>query len=147
MKPLSPTTAAEPPPAELPKQSPLNDVIALILRAGVYISGTILVVGLVAFLIQSPDSHSSITEVMRGSKIKPDIPSTFAAVANGLRHGDALSIIQLGALVLLATPVVRVAVSIFLFLAEADWLYTILTAVVLALLLISIFLLGALGIG
>lgn len=135
------------PPGEAPNQSPINDVIAFILRTGVYISATVLVIGLVAFLAQPDASHSSVTEVLRSSAVRPDVPASFQAVADGLRHGSASAIIELGVLVLLATPVFRVAASIFLFLFERDWLYTTLTAFVLALLLISIFLLGALGIG
>jgi len=138
---------AEPKPGEVASSSRISDVIAIILRGGVYISGTILVVGLVAFLIQSPSSRGLVTQVLRSSTVSPDIPTSFGAVGQGLRNGSATAIIELGVLVLLATPVVRVAASIFLFLFEADWLYTALTAVVLALLLISIFLLGAMGVG
>jgi len=138
---------AELTPAEMANASPINDVIAVILRGGVYISGAILIVGLAAFLIQSPNSSGLVTEVLRSSTVRPDIPTTFGAVGQGLRSGSAISIIELGVLVLLATPVLRVAASIVLFLLEADWLYTILTATVLLLLLISIFLLGAMGIG
>ena len=137
----------QPGPGEPPSHSPINDVIAVILRAGVYLSAAILLVGLILFLIQSPNSRGAVTEVLRSSTVRPNIPASFSAVGQGLREGQAGSVVQLGALVLLATPVVRVAASIFLFLFEADWLYTILTSMVLALLLISIFLLGALGIG
>jgi uncharacterized membrane protein len=137
----------KPLPGETASHSPINDVIALILRGGVYTSAVILVLGLVLFLIQSPAGRSVVTEVLRSSTVRPDIPTSFGAVGQGLRNFNASSIIELGVLVLLATPVIRVAASIFLFLFEADWLYTVLTSVVLVLLLISIFLLGALGIG
>lgn len=55
---------------------------------------------------------------------------------------DPLAVIELGVLVLIATPVARVAASVALFLAEPDYLYAVFTAVVLALLLASLFLIG-----
>ena len=136
----------EPQRGEVASQSPINDVIALILRAGVYISGTILIVGLGLFLVHAP-SGNVITNVLRSSSVSPDVPTSIGAVMLGLGSASPTAVIELGVMVLLATPVIRVAASIVLFLVEADWLYSILTAVVLALLLISIFLLGALGVG
>jgi uncharacterized membrane protein len=47
-------------------------------------------------------------------------------------------LIQFGLLILLATPVVRVAVSLVTFLRERDRLYATLTAVVLLILLLSL---------
>jgi uncharacterized membrane protein YfcA len=55
---------------------------------------------------------------------------------------NAEAIITLGLLVLLATPVLRVAVSIGAFALEHDWLYVGITTLVLALLLSSILVLG-----
>ncbi|HYW81916.1 MAG: DUF1634 domain-containing protein [Spirochaetia bacterium] len=51
-------------------------------------------------------------------------------------HSDAL--IQLGLLVLIAVPIVRVAVSIVAFALERDWLYSVVTILVLAILLFSL---------
>ena len=47
-------------------------------------------------------------------------------------------LIQLGLLVLLATPVARVAFSVFAFWVEGDWLYVGITLVVLLVLVYSI---------
>ena len=52
-------------------------------------------------------------------------------------HGRGL--IQLGLLVLIATPVARVAFSFFAFLHERDWTYVFVTVLVLGLLLYSLF--------
>lgn len=65
----------------------------------------------------------------RRSIRRADFPSKAALV----RHIEAF--------LLIATPVVRVAVSFLLFLAERDWLYARLTMMVLLLLLAS-FMLG-----
>jgi uncharacterized membrane protein len=45
----------------------------------------------------------------------------------------------LGLLLLIATPVARVAFSIFGFAAEKDWMYVVFTIIVLAILLYSLF--------
>ena len=50
----------------------------------------------------------------------------------------------LGLLVLIATPVLRVAASVVLFAIQKDWTYTLITAVVLSLLVLSL-VLGAAG--
>jgi len=47
-------------------------------------------------------------------------------------------VIQLGILVLIAVPIFRVAVSIVAFLLKRDWLYTVVTCVVLMVLLFAL---------
>ena len=47
-------------------------------------------------------------------------------------------IIQLGLLLLIATPVMRVAVSLAAFLLERDWTYVVATLIVLSLLIYSL---------
>jgi uncharacterized protein len=53
------------------------------------------------------------------------------------------AVIALGLLLLIATPVIRVAVSIIAFLAEHDWRFVVITLLVLLILLFSIFYVGA----
>jgi uncharacterized membrane protein len=45
---------------------------------------------------------------------------------------------QLGLLVLIATPITRVAFSVFAFFYERDWKYVVFTLIVLGLLLYSL---------
>ena len=111
-----------------------EEVIARLLRAGVMLSVAFVFAGAVLFLFhhggERPDYHS-----FRGA---PDrlrsIPAIVVAAAK-LRGED---VIQLGLVLLLATPVARVAFSIFAFAAQRDWTYVIITSVVLAILLASI---------
>lgn len=53
--------------------------------------------------------------------------------------GGALQMIQLGILLLIATPVVRVACVGVGFLLEKDWLYVVVTGIVLCVLIASFF--------
>jgi uncharacterized membrane protein len=61
----------------------------------------------------------------------------------GIIHGvlqlDGLAIIQLGVVVLLATPITRIAFSVLAFAMEKDILYVIITLIVLSVIIFSIF--------
>ena len=70
-------------------------------------------------------------------RIRPDFPNSLGAVLSGLIALRPYAIIALGLLVLIAIPVARVAVSVVAFALERDWLYVVITAFVLAMLLLS----------
>jgi uncharacterized membrane protein len=58
---------------------------------------------------------------------------------DGLLEFRARSVIQLGVLLMIATPVLRVAFCIFAFAIERDWQYTVISAIVLCVLMYGIF--------
>ena len=64
--------------------------------------------------------------------------TSIAGIWHGARHLDPAALMQFGALVMIATPVLRVAFAIVAFFLERDWLYTGISAVVLLLLLWSL---------
>ncbi len=105
-------------------------VISNILRLGVILSAAIVVVGVVMFYVR---------EAMFGADTR-SFPHSLSAVISGVAQGDARSVIVLGLLVLLMTPVLRVAVSIVAFALEDDWRYVVITSIVLIVLLLSFFL-------
>ena len=108
-------------------------IISGVLRGGVLLSVAIILVGISWFFVQR----------YTGVLVHPTYPSTLPEVVNGVGAGDPLSVVIVGLLVLLATPVLRVAVSIIAFALEEDRTYVIITAIVLAILLFSIFGVGA----
>jgi uncharacterized membrane protein len=63
---------------------------------------------------------------------------TFSGIIDEALHFRGRGIIQLGLVLLIATPVARVAFSIWGFLAERDRMYAAFTAFVLAVLLYSL---------
>ena len=65
--------------------------------------------------------------------------SDFGAMGASLRALRPVGIAQLGLVVLVATPVVRVAASVAAFALEGDRLYTAITVAVLGILLASLF--------
>ena len=108
-------------------------VISNVLRGGVLLSAITITAGVLLFYVRSAQTAQGLLD--------HPYPHTLAAVFSGLALGDPIAIIALGLLLLLATPVVRVAVSIFAFALERDWRYVAITALVLAILIAS-FLLG-----
>jgi uncharacterized membrane protein len=68
-----------------------------------------------------------------------DYPSTLQSIATGLIQLKPFAIIQLGVVVLLATPVFRVSASLVLFAIENDKPFVLITLFVLLVLLFSFF--------
>lgn len=62
---------------------------------------------------------------------------TIPGIIQSVRNGRGRGLIQLGLLLLIATPITRVAFSIVGFSVERDWLYVSFTVIVLAILLYS----------
>ncbi|MDP4198712.1 MAG: DUF1634 domain-containing protein [Bacteroidota bacterium] len=71
-------------------------------------------------------------------KSEPDAFRSVAGILRAAFTGDGLAIVQAGMLLLILTPILRVAVSVFAFLYEKDYLYVSLTLLVLGLLLYSL---------
>ncbi len=108
-------------------------IISGVLRGGVLLSVAIILAGAAWFFYLTA----------AGGLVHPSFPDTLPAVWHGLLALDPPSIIVVGLLVLLATPVMRVAVSIIAFALEEDRTYVTITTLVLAILLFSIFGIGA----
>ena len=110
-------------------------IISNVLRGGVLISAAIITIGVVMFYV-----HYFTTSAAASSA--NIFPATLGQVGSGLSHGSPIAIIMLGLLILLATPIFRVAVSIIAFALEHDQQYVIITLIVLTVLLGSFFFLG-----
>ncbi|MGH7143076.1 MAG: DUF1634 domain-containing protein [Planctomycetota bacterium] len=123
-------------------------IISYVLRTGVLISLALMLLGIVVtFARNSSDWNSKASytrQILWQQDVEPAFPHTLNAIWQGLGHGDGLSIMALGLLVLIATPVVRVAISIVTFVYMRDRAYTVITTLVLIFLILS-FLLGKIG--
>ncbi len=110
-------------------------IVGQLLRAGVMLSASVVFAGGVLFLIrhgsEPPQYHAFHGEPVEFRKV--------SGIIAGIRSLRGRAIIQLGLLLLIATPVARVAFSIFGFARERDWLYVGVTCIVLGLLLFSLF--------
>ncbi|MBV8050223.1 MAG: DUF1634 domain-containing protein [Acidobacteriaceae bacterium] len=115
----------------------IEDIIGNLLRAGVMTSAAIVLAGGIVYLLRHGSSHPDY-HVFRGEPL--ELRTLKGIVHNAFTfHGRG--IIQLGLLLLIATPVARVAFSIWGFAVERDRMYVLFTAIVLVILLYS--LLGA----
>lgn len=104
-------------------------VISGVLRGGVLLSAGLIALGVLVYYVRA----------FTGLGVAPahTIPHSVGAALTAALGGHPTGIIALGLLVLLATPVVRVAVSIVAFALEHDWTYVAITTVVLLILLLS----------
>lgn len=116
----------------------MNRILGIALRSGVVLSGAIIAVGTAMFLAShSLNDTSAYLAYNPGLIPHGNFPASLTNIGSGLASLDPSSIIQLGFLVLLATPVTRVALSLLLFAAEKDRRFVYLTGAVLAILLFS----------
>ena len=112
----------------------MDIVIGNLLRTGVVFSALIVFCGAVIYLARHGYSHADY-RVFRGE------PTDLRTVGGIVRDAMAVrgrGIIQLGLLFLVATPVVRVAFSIFGFAEEEDRLYVVIASIVLLVLAYSL---------
>jgi uncharacterized membrane protein len=113
----------------------IENILANLLRAGVLLSALVVLIGGVIYLIRH--GHSPVYfRVFRGGSA--DLRSVRGTIRDALElRGQG--IIQLGLLLLIATPVARVAFSIFGFTEERDGMYVVFTLIVFSVLLYSLF--------
>ena len=116
-------------------------LISNLLRTGVIFSLGLIVLGTVMSLAQHPEYLSERFFVGSASAPRTAILHSLSDVAAGLKALNGEAVVTLGILLLIATPVVRVGVSIFAFIYQHDRLYTLITGAVFCLLLLS-FILG-----
>ncbi|MGC8569936.1 MAG: DUF1634 domain-containing protein [Caldivirga sp.] len=122
----------------------MDYIIGLTLRIGVIISVVLILMGVVLLVIEGKGLGFSDIQIMSvRSHVNTAVIPPLTALS-GLTHADGLSFIVLGLMVLIATPVLRVALGIASFAMERDWLYVVITVVVFINLMLAIFVLPAL---
>ncbi len=116
----------------------LEIAIAMLLRSGVFAAAALVLLGGV-LLLRHGGAHVPSYAVFHapGDPRSTALPS-IASIIAGLRGGSSAGIIGLGLLVLIATPVARVAFAAAGFARERDWLYTAISALVLLILVFSL---------
>jgi uncharacterized membrane protein len=119
---------------------PLNDeridhILARILRAGVILAAATVLAGGILYLAQNGRADARPTKLWHGEPAQlRSVPGILGAAA----QLHSLGIIQLGLLLLVATPVARVVASVIVFALERDLLYVFITLFVLCVLLYSL---------
>jgi uncharacterized membrane protein len=112
----------------------MEEIIAGLLRAGITLSALVVLSGGVVYLFRHGLEPANY-RIFRGEPAElKGVRGIFQYAASG--HGRGL--IQAGLLLLIATPVARVAFSIWGFAAEGDRMYTAFTVIVLTILVYSL---------
>jgi uncharacterized membrane protein len=113
--------------------------MARLLRGGLTLSAAVIIVGLLRVVLTGESLElTSLLPVSNRSSFDP------TGIWSGLLQGTGSSVLALGLLILVATPVARVALGAYTFQVERDPLLVRATLVVLALLLLGLFALGPL---
>ncbi len=117
----------------------MNTVLGNALRYGVVISAIVIGLGTALLLSKYPLTDSSMYTRYFSKRIPHgNFEISLQSIGYGILSLNPFSMIELGFLMLLATPVARVFLSILLFALDGDRLYVYITAAVFAILVFSI---------
>jgi uncharacterized membrane protein len=111
-----------------------EQIIGTLLRVGVMLAALVITAGGVLYLWRHGQEHPDYA-TFHGI---PDELKHPGSIVRGVLVGRGRSLIQLGLLLLISTPVARVAFSVFAFERQRDWTYVGITLVVLAVLVYSL---------
>jgi uncharacterized membrane protein len=109
-------------------------IVGNLLRTGVVLSAAIVFWGASIYIYRHAPEPANF-RIFQG---EPSDFRTIPGIFRATLHGRGRGWIQLGLLVLIATPIARVAFSIVGFALERDRLYVVFTAIVLMILLYSL---------
>jgi uncharacterized membrane protein len=123
-----------PPPGGFDDQR-IEIIIGGLLRTGVLLSAAVVLTGGVLYLLHYGHNVTNYT-TFHG---EPERLKSLTDIVHGAVELEPRAIIQLGLLLLIATPVARVAFSAIAFAIERDYMYVVITLIVLAILLYSLF--------
>lgn len=119
------------------KDKDISQIIGYILRCGVYLSMSVALVGGMLYLYR----HGSETNLFQNRPFvekDENIVQLFKNTFKGVTSGHGYYIIELGILLLIATPLSRVIFSLFAFKLEGDRLYVLISFIVLLIIITSI---------
>ena len=112
----------------------IEEIVGTLLRVGVSLSASVVAIGAAIYLARHGREPANY-RVFHG---EPSDLRSLSGIVREAFHLRGRGIIQLGLLLLIATPVARVAFSIWGFAEEHDRLYMIFTGIVLIVLLYSL---------
>ncbi len=112
----------------------LEQIIADLLRAGVLLSAAVVLAGGICYLAR----HGREPVDYHSFHATPEAYRSLARILAAAAHGDCRGVIQLGLVLLIATPIARVALSLVAFWVQRDWTYVVVTSIVLVILLFGL---------
>ncbi|MFX0560132.1 DUF1634 domain-containing protein [Tepidibacillus infernus] len=103
--------------------------ISKLLRIGVFISAITIFIGLLLFVISGNTGYPN-----------QSYPTHTIEILKGFLELKPYAVILTGLLLLILTPIFRVAISIIAFIQEKDFLFVVITTIVFVILIVSLFL-------
>jgi uncharacterized membrane protein len=113
----------------------IDQIIGNLLRTGVILATVVVTAGGILYLFRH---GTELPEYRKFQAAEPAL-STASGIIHLVLHNRSRGVIQIGILLLIATPVARVAFSAVAFALQRDWTYVTVTLLVLAVLLFSLF--------
>lgn len=113
----------------------LNRSVGNLLRLGVILSVAISLIGFIKLFLEGfkmPKNYSSLETGSSSEKV-------WSQLWDSLCKGEGMAIIQLGILVLIFTPLMRIVFALIGYLKEKDYVYVVISSIVLAIMAISFF--------
>jgi len=109
-------------------------VVSAVLRGGLLLAAIVAASGGLLYLLH----HARDPVAYQAFNGEPQTLRSIGGILTGVGRGEAQAIIQLGLVLLIGTPVARVALSLLGFYLERDRRYMAITTLVLAILLFSL---------
>lgn len=118
----------------IPTNHKMEIIIGNLLRAGVIVAATTVFLGGVIYLVRHGFTMVNYKVFQQG----PSYLCNIQGICDNAFSFHGRGLIQLGLLLLIATPIARVALSIFAFARQRDGLYVIVTSIVFCILMYSL---------
>jgi uncharacterized membrane protein len=131
--PLTPPNPEQPTPKFDDRR--METIMGRLLQVGVLLASATVLVGGILYL----HAHAQTRPDYRTFRGEPDGLRTPSGLLHLLSTGEPAAILQLGILLLVATPIARVIFGVIGFAIERDRLYVIVSLIVLAVLTLSLF--------
>jgi len=112
----------------------LENIIGRLLQAGVLLAAAVVLAGGILFLARHRSEPANFHTFVAGA---PNIRMLHGIVQSAA-HGNSEALMQIGLVLLILTPVSRVAVAVVGFFLEKDRMYTVVSLIVLLILAFSL---------
>ncbi|MGC5744098.1 DUF1634 domain-containing protein [Chryseobacterium sp. NFX27] len=113
----------------------LNRSVGNLLRLGVILSVATSLIGFIKLFMEGFKMPKKYTSLDMGSSSE----KVWSMFWNSLCKGEGMAIIQLGILLLIFTPLVRIIFALIGYLKEKDYVYVVISSIVLAIMAVSFF--------
>lgn len=124
--------------ATVPGGSRMEVWISHVLRAGVLLAGTVIALGLAFLLVRGAGASDPLSLAALRRQDGHPLPVHPGDLIRHARVAQPTALVQLGILLLILTPVARVAMTVWLFVEQRDPVFVAITLVVLVVLVFGL---------